>query len=56
MTRTTPFIKHTVGVPSRSGGQIKFDDVGVCCERLCDIAEGSVNHPSSARFHICISV
>jgi len=39
-------------VLSSSRGLIELGNIGVCQEMICDIAQASVNHSSSAYCHI----
>ena len=49
--RTTCFMKRIERGLSSSRRLINLGDVGVCPEMICDIANGSVNHSSSANCH-----
>jgi len=51
-TTTICFIKCMESVLSSAWGQIELSDIEVCQEMIYDIAQGNVNHPSSARCHI----
>jgi len=52
MASTTRFIKWTEAVLSSWWGHIELANAGVCRDMICDIANESVNHLSSAHWHI----